>query len=423
MKILITHVYSSDNKGDAAILSVLLSELRRVFNRPSLVISSMDPPGHKQYDNTKIASSFIFLDIIQHKDLMAKLAASIWTIISTTAVAYAERHRIAASWLLNKQDRAVYLEYAEADLIVCIGGGYIRSSGHFSDNLNIVMLLHPLLLAIILRKRIYLHSQSFGPFTNSFQRILVRWVLSKIKLIEVREDVSYAALRTLGIPATSLVRTIDAGFLSTSSSKRGNERKLHHSKDSLRIGITVRQWFRSTAQSNFEAEIGKFIDAITTENDFEVVFIPQVTSAVLHDDDRLVAKRIAKRLKNPNRVNILTMNYDYNEIKSLYANLDLMIGTRFHSVIFALTSYVPSIAIEYEHKTRGIMEDIGLGKWVIPIESVRAEELYKMFMELKSEQAVYTRHLVEILPGYLSKAREAAELIRDAYNRDTAASK
>ena len=47
-------------------------------------------------------------------------------------------------------------------------------------------------------------------------------------------------------------------------------------------------------------------------------------------------------------------------------SLDYLVGTRFHSVIFALAARVPCIAIGYEHKTRGIMRDLSLDGWVLP---------------------------------------------------------
>ena len=39
---MISHVYSSDNKGDHAILEVLVDELERVFDEPSITILTMD---------------------------------------------------------------------------------------------------------------------------------------------------------------------------------------------------------------------------------------------------------------------------------------------------------------------------------------------------------------------------------------------
>ena len=42
-------------------------------------------------------------------------------------------------------------------------------------------------------------------------------------------------------------------------------------------------------------------------------------------------------------------------------------GTRFQSVVLSLMSGTRAVAIEYEHKTRGIMRDLGLEAWVPPI--------------------------------------------------------
>ena len=53
-----------------------------------------------------------------------------------------------------------------------------------------------------------------------------------------------------------------------------------------------------------------------------------------------------------------------------------MIGTRFHSVIFALNSGTPSLAIAYGgNKAYGIMQEIGLSKYVYPIEDLQPKRL------------------------------------------------
>jgi hypothetical protein len=45
----------------------------------------------------------------------------------------------------------------------------------------------------------------------------------------------------------------------------------------------------------------------------------------------------------------------------LYENLDLMVGTAFHSVLFAIQAGVPVVAIAYAPKVERFMEDVGLG--------------------------------------------------------------
>ena len=70
-----------------------------------------------------------------------------------------------------------------------------------------------------------------------------------------------------------------------------------------------------------------------------IIFIPQVTSEHHGDDDRITADKIYGLLKNKNDVYLLKNRYSHQEIKAIYSNLDLLVGTRFHSVIFSLISY------------------------------------------------------------------------------------
>jgi colanic acid/amylovoran biosynthesis protein len=96
-----------------------------------------------------------------------------------------------------------------------------------------------------------------------------------------------------------------------------------------------------------------------------------------------------------------------------------MVGTRFHGVIFALTGYVPSIAIEYEHKTRGIMHDLGLDQWIISMTSVTAAKLKTMFDQLLRERDAYSEQLHAELPKYLKRATIARDRTRETYTHLT----
>jgi polysaccharide pyruvyl transferase WcaK-like protein len=50
---------------------------------------------------------------------------------------------------------------------------------------------------------------------------------------------------------------------------------------------------------------------------------------------------------------------------ALYEDLDLMVGTAFHSVVFAIQAAVPVIGIAYAPKVRRLMTDIGLEQYVL----------------------------------------------------------
>ena len=50
---------------------------------------------------------------------------------------------------------------------------------------------------------------------------------------------------------------------------------------------------------------------------------------------------------------------------TLYSSIDILVGTAFHSVVFAIQSSIPVIAINYHPKVRRIMEEVGLSEYIL----------------------------------------------------------
>jgi colanic acid/amylovoran biosynthesis protein len=80
---------------------------------------------------------------------------------------------------------------------------------------------------------------------------------------------------------------------------------------------------------------------------------------------------------------------------------------------------VPALAIEYEYKTGGIMKDLGLSEWVLPIEHVTADNLYDKFRQLLREGDIYKQKLRKVLPDYILKAKEVEKHMKDTYHSFT----
>jgi colanic acid/amylovoran biosynthesis protein len=301
---------------------------------------------------------------------------------------------------------------------VAAGGGYLRAKQGVQEDVNLLLLLNPLIVGSLLKKPMVLYTQSIGPLASPLQEWLVRTVLNRTQHIFVREDHTVATLQRIGVKPALVTRTIDAGFLFRSEqafplSEIIKDKEMLQSH--LLVGITVRKWLDQEGQKRFERAIANFIERLTREKPVCVLFIPQVTSTLHRDDDRDVAERIVNMV--PERCNVIncTGSYDHFQLKQLYSHLDVLVGTRFHSVIFSLTSYVPAVAIEYEYKTGGIMNDLGLSQWVIPIEEVTAENLYEKFLQLENEKEWYVQHLHQVLPEYIVKAKEVARQMKEIY--------
>ncbi|TOL24322.1 hypothetical protein CGI03_02910, partial [Vibrio parahaemolyticus] len=113
-----------------------------------------------------------------------------------------------------------------------------------------------------------------------------------------------------------------------------------------------------------------------------------------HETDRIAINDVIEKLDDKVDYTVIDADRNYKQMLDVYSTLDYLIGTRFHSVIFAQISNIPSLAIAYGgNKTRGIMRKIGLEDYVIDIESISSEELEVVFNNLVENKNDYQSKL------------------------------
>jgi colanic acid/amylovoran biosynthesis protein len=418
-RILISHVYSSGNNGDAALLAVEIAELRRVFDRPVLQVATVDPvPPGTEFRGVPVEPSLMFLALNTARWRPAKLLYSAWVIFVTLAATAVWRltGRLPLPGRLGRATRAIL----DADLMAPVGGGYLRGRRGIASSTELVLLLHPIVLAKLAGVPVMHYSQSVGPFGNAAQRWLVGCVLRRLDLLLVREDVTLDVLRPMRLPPGTVLRGVDGGFLFAGGRKPAVTDVVDLRAGRPVVGVTVRQWLPGPAQARYERAVAELCEHVV-DTGAEVVFVPQVTAVHHGDDDRIASRRVADLIRRDQHVHVITGSYDCDQIKALYGSLDLTVGTRFHSVIFSLTALVPALAIEYEHKTGGIMKDLGLSEWVCDISEVTGPQLVELYDQLVLSAADYRTHLLRVLPGYVERAHHAADEIERRYRELAAA--
>jgi len=414
MKILLVNAYTQ-NTGDAVLLSVLIHQLRQQWPNSEIIISSLDDPEHypKFEGCPNIGSIRQYVGITDRSKLRRMLRKILVLVVGTVWPRLPCGLRGVFSNLLPNQLGRELIELERADFVISAGGGYMNAVDSLAGDLNIRYLLLPLQLAVRIHKPIILAPQSFGCFGNQRQATAVRRVLNRAESILVREDKSFDILTSIGVQRGLLSRAVDSGF-AFDTTVINRTKKAHDSGP--KIGITARAWLPKPKQQAYERALASFITTAHQNHQAQISLIPQVTSALYHDDDRIVERRIASLARQFGaEVTQIEKRLDHHEVKRAYARQDFVIGTRFHSVVLSLTSYVPAIAIECEHKTSGIMHDLGLSDWVIPIEEVTAEKLTELFDRLVIERQAYICHLRQVLPDYIRQANGVGEVIKQAY--------
>lgn len=122
--------------------------------------------------------------------------------------------------------------------------------------------------------------------------------------------------------------------------------------------------------------------------------------------DEPVAREIlaAVRLRHPASDTASNICFEptatYQELRANMSALDVIVAARYHNLIFGLLAGRPVIGIEYAEKTRSLLQEVGLGDFVVKIEDVELQALQRMFDTLLLDYAA-NRYLVL---AYLEKA-------------------
>lgn len=416
MNILVVNGYVRENKGDAALMSVLCDNLQETFPKASIKVASMenpkDFPAFEKWQNVGSIRLYCADESLSRAHRVTRKLVAI-----SVSLFWGKRFRSLRNMLLGRMSPEITGELRaleNADLIVSMGGGYLNGARSLSGNFNVFFLLAPLRIGERLRKCVILAPQSIGTFGTGLQVALTKHVLKDADLILAREQKTVNILKDLELDH-KVVEAVDSGFL-FQPAKKIDLRKLIGAKPKDKIvGFTVRQWLDPKKQTRYEAAVASAADYFIEQHGVKVVFMPQVTSTYQQDDDRIASKRVHDKMSHPDQAHVIMQDLDHLEVKALYDNLEFIVGTRFHSVIFSLTSYVPAIAIEYEHKTSGIMADLDLSKWVLKIDTVTGEALAEKIDEIVAHRESYLAHLKKVMPPYLLHAKDTNRLIKEAY--------
>jgi colanic acid/amylovoran biosynthesis protein len=194
------------------------------------------------------------------------------------------------------------------------------------------------------------------------------------------------------------------------------------------LGVTVSQQYRDFVQDSpahgargdiFDTIAGA-IDRFIRTHDAQVVLFAHVTGPPDRLDDRLAARQLRERCQRADRVIVVDRELDPKLIKSLISRCDVFCGARMHSNIAATSSLVPTVALAYSVKSRGIMGRMGMDDWVIEINEASEEELLARLDRLIASADQVRQALGRNIPRLREEAARNADIIRQLLERDVA---
>jgi colanic acid/amylovoran biosynthesis protein len=422
-KVLILNVHSTRNAGDAALASMTLDQLKDQFS-PLDVTLSMDDPSSFSGEGTTVGSLVTWLKETSPTGKPRwKKWNLIWLLPACLIPIFAYRSTGRAFYgCTPAKIRALIQAYLEADLVVSEAGGFLYHSG---SGLTLLVALFSLALAILSGKPLYIFPQSIGLFRKGWECTLVRWVLNRARVVMVRESISLQVLGKCGLRKDHcrLIPDLAFGFESAPAEEAEAwlvQQGIDPAQDRPLLGLTMINWGAQDIQfgwqDRYEAAVAGAARYFIEQYQGKAIFIPQVWGPLPSQDDRVPAGRVSARLSDlAEHVHLIHEPLPPELLKAVYGQMDLFIGTRMHSNIFALSEGVPVIAIGYQHKTEGIARMLDLGDWVIDIQRVDEKELIQLLRHLVEQREDLRKKIQAQLPQIVQSSRQAGRIIAADY--------
>ena len=157
----------------------------------------------------------------------------------------------------------------------------------------------------------------------------------------------------------------------------------------------------------------KIINYLLKNTDTNIALIPHVT--IKGNSDYDVMLPLYNEFKVTGRIRIIDNTYTALEYKGIISHCRMFIGARTHATIAAYSTCVPTLAVGYSVKARGIARDIfGTEKnYVIPVQSLEHEDgLVNAFKYIQENEENIRKHLKDFMPSYIEKAWQAGEEVK-----------
>ena len=276
------------------------------------------------------------------------------------------------------------------DVLHISGGGNITSlwPGHIYYRSLMIF------IAKLYGKKVILTGQSVGPITRISLKYILYFALNAADYIGIREK--KLSLKTIDI--LKIKKDIvhfnydDALFWQVNTKQKTISKKV------VNLGISL----HDPKNVKITMEMSEFLAKILRKyKNLNLFVIPHMIDSK-DDQDISFALSITRRL-NSKRIKVVDFKYlnkikgsTYaNKIRSITAKMDLIVASRYHGLVFAVSSLVPCLAINYDDdyyrgKNTGFLETVtGQYKdFVIDFRHIKSDYILSKFNKIYLNQKV-----------------------------------
>ncbi|MFW0765451.1 colanic acid biosynthesis pyruvyl transferase WcaK [Trabulsiella odontotermitis] len=374
MKLLILGNHTCGNRGDSAILRGLLDAINTLEPDADVDVMSRYPVSSSWLLDRPVMGDPLYSQMKQHNN-----AAGVMGRVKKM-LRRRYQHQVLLSRVTDSGKlRNIAIAQGFTDFVRLLSGydAIIQVGGSFFVDLYGVPQFEHALCTFMAKKPLYMIGHSVGPFQQPQFNQLANYVFGHCDALILRESVSLNMMKRSDIDTAKVEQGVDTAWLVD-----------HHEGDFV-ASYAVQHWLQVIAQKKTVAvtlrELAPFDKRLgTTQEAYEKAFAEVVNRIIdegyqvvalstctgidsYNKDDRMVALNLRKYLRDPSQYHVVMDELNDLEMGKMLGASELTVGTRLHSAIISMNFGTPAIAINYEHKSAGIMQQLGMPEMAVDI--------------------------------------------------------
>lgn len=315
--------------------------------------------------------------------------------------------------LRNKEMKEFIRDVKSSDIVVDLYGIC------FSDNLNpqefnylrmfsTAYTFRMLTIAKLFRRKTVKNTCSFGPMKSKLNQKSAAFACNNLfDVVSAREEKSRDALIYDAKVKKKIFLSPDiANMMTFSNDKIFNENK---------IGIStshqiIRQW---KGKTGYVECIVNLCRHISQTYGISIVLIPNEVQQPPNINDFTVSREIQDKLKEESiHVDIIdSAHMSSKELKNIIASCKVIVASRYHACVAALSSGVPTLVVGWHYKYEELLHWYGQKEWGIPTGECTSEKLISTFDSFWEKRDESKKIITEKCPKVRKAVIEAGKIL------------
>ena len=374
MKLLILGNHTCGNRGDSAILRGLLDAINALRPETEVDVMSRYPVSSSWLLNRPVMGDPLYLQMKQHNN-----AAGVMGRVKKV-LRRRYQHQVLLSRVTdsgNLRNIAIAQGFTDFVRLLSRYDAIIQVGGSFFVDLYGVPQFEHALCSFMAKKPLYMIGHSVGPFQDGQFNQLANYVFGHCNALILRESVSLDLMKRSAIITDKVETGVDTAWLVDNHHEDFEpgyavQHWLDMAAKQKTVAITLRELAPfdkrlGTTQQAYEQAFAGVVNRILDEG-YQVIALSTCTGIDSYNkDDRMVALNLRQYVNDPARYHVVMDELSDLEMGKILGACDLTVGTRLHSAIISMNFMTPAIAINYEHKSAGIMRQLGLPEMAVDI--------------------------------------------------------